>query len=290
MLTDENKIARYTMALSFRDPTNPSLYQDMMDMIHVDEKWFFLTQDKEKYLLTPSEEEPYCTVCHKSHITKVMFICAIAWPRYDEHLKEWWDGKLGIWPVGDMVETQRRSSIRPRGTLVWRNKSLTKEVYRSYICNKLLLAIWEKWPIHDKHRKKMIRIQHDNASSHISNDDPTFQEDTMGLGLKVLIMFQAANSLDVNLNDLGFFWAIQSATNTVMENEMQLIKHVKQAYDEYPHEKINNCWLTLMSVFNCIIEDGGGNNYKIPHLGKQKLKHQGWLPYVLEVTEHTADI
>jgi hypothetical protein len=135
---------------------------------------------------------------------------------------------------------------------------------------------------------RQIQIQHDNASLHITGEDPAFKKEVSNLSLNVTIMFQAANSPDVNLNDLGFFRAIQSATTMPMEDKIQLITHVKQAYDNYPHDKINYCWLTLMSIFNCIIEDGGGNNYKIPHLGKEKLMQQGRLLHVLEVTEHAS--
>ena len=51
ILTEENKQVRFEMALSFRDPANLGQYQDMRDRIHVDEKWFFLTREKERYLL-----------------------------------------------------------------------------------------------------------------------------------------------------------------------------------------------------------------------------------------------
>ena len=43
ILTEENKLARLLMVNHFRDPQDPSKYQDMHDHIHLDEKWFFLT-------------------------------------------------------------------------------------------------------------------------------------------------------------------------------------------------------------------------------------------------------
>ena len=39
------------MAWHFRDHANPTQYQDMCDHIHLDEKWFFLTQEKEMAVL-----------------------------------------------------------------------------------------------------------------------------------------------------------------------------------------------------------------------------------------------
>ena len=47
ILTEENRLARLEMAMDSRDPDDPTKFQDMHDQIHVDEKWFFLTQEKE---------------------------------------------------------------------------------------------------------------------------------------------------------------------------------------------------------------------------------------------------
>ena len=96
ILIEENKCARFEMALSFRNPANLGQYQDMRDRIHIDEKWFFLTRAKERYLLHHGEKNPKRCVKHKSHITKVMFLCAVARPRFNTSLNAWWDGKLGI--------------------------------------------------------------------------------------------------------------------------------------------------------------------------------------------------
>ena len=52
ILTEEKKWARLEMALYFIDHEDPTKYQDMRDRIHLDEKWFFLMQEKE--ILSPS--------------------------------------------------------------------------------------------------------------------------------------------------------------------------------------------------------------------------------------------
>ena len=58
ILTKENKIARVEMAIYFRDCVDPTKYQDRCDWIHVDEKCFFLTWEKERYLLLLDEKNP----------------------------------------------------------------------------------------------------------------------------------------------------------------------------------------------------------------------------------------
>ena len=80
ILTEENKLARVEMAMHFMDPQDLTTYQDMHDQIHLDEEWFFFTWEKEQYLLLLDEKNPKDCVKHKSHITKVMLLCAVARP------------------------------------------------------------------------------------------------------------------------------------------------------------------------------------------------------------------
>ena len=109
VLTEENKVARLIMALEARDPQDPMKFLNMMDCIHVDEKWFFLSWQRERYLLLPEEKNLKQCVKSKSHITKVMFLCPIACPHFNPCANSWWDGKLGIWPIGDWELAKRAS-------------------------------------------------------------------------------------------------------------------------------------------------------------------------------------
>ena len=70
---------------------------------------------------------------------------------------------------------KRASKNQPRGTLVWKNKLVTKEVYHELLISKLLPAILEKWPQTDRLSRK-IWIQQDGAKSHISTEDNEFKE------------------------------------------------------------------------------------------------------------------
>ena len=64
VLMEENKVAWLIMALDSHDPQDPMKFLDMMDCIHMDEKWFFLSWQKERYLLLPEEKNP--KLCIKS--------------------------------------------------------------------------------------------------------------------------------------------------------------------------------------------------------------------------------
>jgi hypothetical protein len=58
----------------------------------------------------------------------------------------------------------------------------------------------------------------------------------------------------------------------------------EQPYDEYDCIRINDIWFTLMAVLNLIIENHGGNDYKLPHVGKRALQQLAELPVSLPVT------
>ena len=50
-LTEENKMSRMELALSFVDKNNPSKFEDMEDLIHIDEKWFYLTKKGQRFII-----------------------------------------------------------------------------------------------------------------------------------------------------------------------------------------------------------------------------------------------
>ena len=111
-------------------------------------------REKERYLLHRDKKNPKHCVKHKSHITKVMFLCAVARPRFNPCSNSWWDSKLGIWPIGDWEPAKQKSKNRPKGMLVWENKIVTKEVYHDLLISKLILSILEKWPRRDRLPRK----------------------------------------------------------------------------------------------------------------------------------------
>ena len=129
-----------------------------------------------------------------------------------------------------------------------------------------------------------IWLQQNASKSHILDDDEEFKEVVDEIGLNLTMYTQSSNSPDTNILDLGFFRAIQSFNNDCPANEEELIKSVEKAYGEYPMCKLNHIWLTLLSCLNMIIENDGGNDYKIPHMGKKSMKRRGLFPRVLDIT------
>jgi hypothetical protein len=69
-LTEQHKVARLAACLDEVDQSTMQ-FVDMYDRIHIDEKWFFLTKDAQRYYLAHDEAAPHRTVKHKKHILKV---------------------------------------------------------------------------------------------------------------------------------------------------------------------------------------------------------------------------
>ena len=206
-----------------------------------------------------------------------------------------WDGKIGIWPIGEYKAAQRGSVNRPAGTMEWHNKNICMDVYRQLLLEKVIPAIKSKWPRVDYNNPNYtIIIQQDGATTHIPAHDRAFATSLEELGVpegKIELLTQPANSPDLNLNDLGFFASLQSAYyQNCPRNSIELIDMVNEAYEDYPSHKINRIWLTLQSCMNEIIKVHGCNQYKIPHMGKEKMEKENRLPVTLEVCPEAAGL
>ena len=156
-----------------------------------------------------------------------MFLCAVMRLHFNPSANSWWDGKLGIWPIGDWEPAKQKSKKRPKGTLVWKNKMVTKKVYRELLISKLILAILENWPGRDR-MSGTIFIQQDGARNHICEDDEELNNALMEQDIDTKLYMQTLNSPDIILLDLGFFRAIQSFNNALPKNEEELIQCLQQ--------------------------------------------------------------
>ena len=138
---DENKVSRMELALLFIDKNDTSKFEHMEDLIHIDEKWFYLMKDGQRFIIVADKAEPYRHVQHKSFLTKIMFLCVVARPRYNTNKNAWFDGKIGIWPIGKWEPVKRSSKKHAKGMPVWKNQSIMWDVYQEYLIQKLLPAI-----------------------------------------------------------------------------------------------------------------------------------------------------
>jgi hypothetical protein len=213
VLTEENKVARVEHCLWHQDPERDNgVSREMHDVVHLDETcWYYLTRLVEHYYLTPHEADPERNTRHKSHIPKCMFLSAVGRPQYDYGRNQWFNGKLGLWPISHQVPAQQDSNNRPRGALEWKDLTRDKDCYTFYLIEQVIPRIMERWP----RANRTIRLQQDNAKPHLSPEEfaEVYEENCEHLQRvfggdliwEILLFNQPANNPDLNLNDLAFF-------------------------------------------------------------------------------------
>ncbi|XP_057811740.1 uncharacterized protein LOC131025976 [Salvia miltiorrhiza] len=284
-LTAPNKLLRLQFsleALEYDRIMRSVTFKNMHNTIHIDEKWFYITKSNQRFYLTPAETEPHRTCKSKKFITKVMFMCAVCRPIFGPDGECLFDGKIGIFPFTELVPAKRKSKNREAGTMEWKPiQSITKEVVKDCLINKIIPAIKAKWP---SFASKVIYIQQDNARPHIKDNDPDFRVAASSDGFDIHLVHQPPNSPDTNINDLGWFRAIQSLqTESVCNNVADLLMAVQNSYQQLSAQTLNKVFLSLQSCMIEILKVKGQNCYKIPHLKKDALIRQDMLPLNLEV-------
>jgi hypothetical protein len=212
-LTETNKLTRFLYAwdkINGVSDTGCMTFDNALLNVHVDKKWFFLTEKDQTIYLAQDEEPPERSVKNKSHITKVMFLTAVACPQFNEDGNCTFDGKVGMWPFVTYQPAATTSTNRVRGTIITKPTNVTYRVYLEYMLQKVLPAIKQKFP--RNHAPSIhIGIQHDNAPSHFKGDDPGWQAATnQEMVWRFYLKEQPTNLPDTNVLDLGFFASIQA--------------------------------------------------------------------------------
>lgn len=136
-----------------------------------------------------------------------MFLVVVARPRFDDDNNTQFDGKIGIFPFVREEAAQISSKNRVDGTLETKAcNSITKDIYRSYLLEKVVPEIRKKWPLFSS---LTIYVQHyvqqDNARPYISVSDEEFIQAGTQEGFDIKLICRSPNSPDLNVLDLGFF-------------------------------------------------------------------------------------
>ncbi|GMF48789.1 unnamed protein product [Phytophthora fragariaefolia] len=239
----------------------------MYDVVHVDEKWFNMYKASSRYYLTADESLAYRTCPNKRYIGKVMFLAAIARPRYDFTTKKYFDGKIGIWPIVERTKAKKTSKTRVAGTPITKNINMSRKIYVQMLKDKVFPAIREKWP--------GPRGEEDHGEVIAAGQEK---------GWKIKMVCQPPRSPMCNILDLGIFNCIQSAQYRQPTNQIGgLIDAVQTAFNSIKYQTIEKCFLTLQKVMECDIIDEGGNNFKFPRVVKLISGH-GEFPTSLTTT------
>lgn len=274
LLTNRAKKERLEWALRWTRPAGGGYkFHHFEDHVHLDEKWFYICQNGQTYYLCDDEELPIRKVRHKSHITKVMLLAAVARPR--DIVARWrgarsFSGKIGIFPFTEQRQARRNSRNRAAGTMETKCVEVTKEVYKRKVIDEVIPAIREAWPV-GMIRTETVTAQQDNAPAHNIYDDPDVLAACNSGNPKIRFIAQPANSPDTNILDLGFFNSIQSLQDrTTPRTVDELVAEVKRAFNEQAPATLGKVWTTLQAVLQEIMLAKGDNTFKLPHSKKDK--------------------
>ncbi|CAB1112923.1 unnamed protein product [Ectocarpus sp. CCAP 1310/34] len=199
-------------------------FHHFFDFLHLDEKWFYICKQGQRYYFYEGEHLPIRKVQHKSHVIKVMFLAAVARPRYDSSRSRQFDGKIGIYPFTVQRAAQRNGRNMAAGTMVTHSVEVNRTLYKK-LNNNVFPDIRAKFP-----SSPIIFAQQENAPGHRAMEDPDVVAAAgQGAG-RIELVNQPPNSPDCNILDLGFFNSIQSlqdrTTPTTVE---ELVAEVERA-------------------------------------------------------------
>ncbi|OWZ19897.1 Mar9 Transposase [Phytophthora megakarya] len=240
LLTRENKLTRLRYVLNH---VVHGHFSPMYNVVHVDDKWFNEDTDVHTYYILPGKTPHHRQRKSKRFIGKTMFLAAVARPTYNRDGRAVFDGKIGIWDFTKRTVAQRSSCYRPATTIKTKNlDSVNEVVYKRYKIDYVIPAIRSAWPISE--RGMPIFIPQDNATPHAITNDLDVLWAGLSDGWNIRVKHQQPNRSDLNVLDLGYLSSLQSLQ-----------------YRE-------NCF----NIDEHIAASGGSNEYKLPHIGKEKLQ------------------
>ena len=134
LLNDHDKLMRTLYAANRVEDRQ---FIPSFDEIHVDEKWFFISEINQRTYITQNEKKqkkmPHRKCQHKSHILKVMFLAAVARPQFNDYGECIFTGKIGIYPFIQQVPSIKNPTNTPAGTWELKPVPVTKDRYRDYL-------------------------------------------------------------------------------------------------------------------------------------------------------------
>ncbi|TBU00089.1 hypothetical protein CWI36_1747p0010 [Hamiltosporidium magnivora] len=170
-----------------------------------------------------NEEKPERNCKSKRFITKIMFMAAVARPRYDAHRKLYFDGKIGIWPFVYQEPAQRNSKNRAKGTMITENVESVTAV----------------------HCKNMII---DNSKPYFSDNDANIIALGSAEDWNIKFTAQPVNIPDLNILDLASPHTIDDLINCFHYGIHQLEANT-----------LDNVFTTLQACMESIMLADGGN-------------------------------
>ena len=274
LLSDKNVVQRVLKALDQVDLSvvhriNEREFfklKDLRKLLFLDEKWFYIAQEKERVRVANGDSNPPShAVHHKSHIPKLMFEELVGYPQVGPR-GELFNGKPGILVFADEIDAQRSSRNRPRGTPELHEYQVNSATFLDLMVREGgVLDLFDRalpW------RQPMeFTIEMDNAKPHVGNHNfDTLREAAAAKGFG--LSMQTAQSPDQNPLDLALNHAFMTRASNFKvssHNLDELSVNVYTAYTNYPPDNIRRAYALLYEIYKKILSECGKVDYAIPH-------------------------
>ena len=155
------------------------------------------------------------------------------------------------------------------------------------LVEKVIPAIKQKWPV----GCTRCIIQQDNAKPHTTGGDNAIVQAMRHDRIRMQLSNQPPNSPDFNVLDLGFFNSIQALQHEHSPKTIDdLVSVTEGAFADMESTKLNDVFLSYHLAMESAMKVGGGNNYKLQHIGKEKLRREGRLPIAIKCSDEALEI
>ena len=267
-LTEDHKRERLKWAEEW---VNFDFFDENIVVIHIDEKCFYAFSNRGKVSYLPPGVDPKpLYALSKTQIPWVMFLGAVTTPRDDKNF----DGKIGLWHVGEEKVAQRNSKFHEKDDVYIVNVNMDGDIFIAMMKERVIPAIIEKCSWATK-----VIVQLDSAGGHRIGESMEVLN-KIGKKAKPRIEFrtQPTRSPDINVLDLGIWNSMKSRLAEVRYDRaadasmnQRIIDAVEEMWAHYDPSKLNNICITLTAVLKEIKDHNGGNSFKQPHTIKDHL-------------------
>jgi len=110
-------------------------------------------------------------------------------------------------------------------------------------------------------------IQQDGASPHMGKDNPQFIQQWLNRNCpKWRLATQPVQSPDLNVNDLAsLFRSLKRRVSSRDVANIDVLQQVvKDEFNKYDSATLERCWRVLAQVYRLILENKGGNSWRLP--------------------------
>ena len=200
----------------------------------------------------------------KTQIPWVMFLGIVGCPRHDKGF----DGKIGLFHVGEPKVAERRSKFHEKGEEYWVNINMDGDVFMDIVEKKVIPAALKKCPW----AKKIVLQIDSSAGGHRIKESLDYLN-TLGKKAKIQIEFitQPCRSPDTNVLDLGIWNSMKSQVveqKYMRESDLtmnqRIIDAVMEMWENFNPNILGSIFETLKAVLYQIEASEGGNSFKQP--------------------------